>query len=82
MVGRLRPTGACAEGGTGVRRALRAGLELVAGDDALVAGGIALTLGGAGALARAGVDPWSLVLVAVPLVLGWSLRRAGRKASA
>lgn len=61
-----------------MRAALRAGLEFVVGDDALVAVGIALMLCGAGALARAGMDPWWLVLVAVPLVLGWSLLRASR----
>jgi hypothetical protein len=62
-----------------MKGALRAGLEFVVGDDGLVAVGIALALGGAGALARAGADPWWLVLVAVPLVLGWSLLRASRR---
>lgn len=59
-------------------RAVSAVVDFVVGDDVGVAVGVALTLGAAAAFARAGLDPWWLLPVAVPLVLGWSLRRAGR----
>lgn len=62
-----------------VRRAASAVVAFVVGDDVRVALGVLATLGAAAGAARAGLDPWWLVPVAVPLVLGSSLRRAIRR---
>lgn len=53
-------------------------IAFVVGDDVRVAVGVLAMLGAAAGAVRAGLDPWWLVPVAVPLVLGWSLRRATR----
>lgn len=59
-------------------RAASAVIAFVVGDDLRVSLGVLAMLGAVAGAARAGLDPWWLVPVAVPLVLGWSLRRAVR----
>lgn len=59
-------------------RAASAVIAFVVGDDLRVLLGVIAMLGAAAAAVHAGLDPWWLVPVAVPLVLGWSLRRALR----
>jgi hypothetical protein len=51
-------------------------VNFIVGDDLGVAAGVALILAVAAALVRAGFDPWWLIPLGVPLLLGWSLRRA------
>ena len=62
-----------------MRRAASAVLAFVVGDDARVALGVVAMLGAVAGAVHAGLDPWWLVPVAVPLVLGWSLRQATRQ---
>lgn len=59
-------------------RAAAALVAFVVGDDVRVAVGVLAMLAAAAGAVHAGLDPWWLVPVAVPLVLGWSLRRATR----
>jgi hypothetical protein len=61
-----------------VRRAASAVLAFVVGDDVRVALGVVAMLGAVAGAVHAGLDAWWLVLVAVPLVLAWSLRKAMR----
>ena len=74
----VRPTPRTRER-TRVRRAASAVLAFVVGDDVRVALGVAAMLGAVAGAVHAGLDPWWIVPVAVPLVLGWSLRRATRQ---
>jgi hypothetical protein len=57
-------------------------LAFVVGDDVRVALGVLAILGAAAGAVHAGLDPWWFVPVAVPLVLGWSLRHATRREEA
>lgn len=62
-----------------MRRAASAVLAFIVGDDVRVALGVVAMLGAVAGATHAGLDPWWIVPVAVPLVLGWSLRRATRQ---
>ena len=63
-----------------LRAFLRFCWDFVVGDDWRVAAGVAIALALTALLARAGVDAWWLLPVAIPLVLAGSLRRAaGRR---
>ena len=53
-------------------------VAFIVGDDVRVVLGVVATLGAAAGVVHAGLDPWWLVPVGVPLVLGWSLLRALR----
>ncbi len=54
-------------------------VAFVVGDDVRVALGVMATLGAAAGAAHAGIDPWWLVPIAVPLVLEWSHATATRR---
>jgi len=59
-----------------MRRALLAVVDFVVGDDLRIAVGVVVSLALAAAGAHAGFNPWWLLPLAVPAVLGASLRRA------
>jgi hypothetical protein len=59
-----------------MRRALLAIVDFVVGDDVRIAVGVVVSLALAAAAAHAGLNPWWLLPLAVPAVLGASLRRA------
>jgi hypothetical protein len=59
-----------------MRRALLAVVDFVVGDDVRIAVGVVVSLGLAAVAAHAGLNPWWLLPLAVPAVLGASLRRA------
>jgi hypothetical protein len=59
-----------------MRRALLAIVDFVVGDDVRIAVGVVVSLALAAAAAYAGLNPWWLLPLAVPAVLGASLRRA------
>jgi hypothetical protein len=59
-----------------MRRALLAVVDFVVGDDVRIAVGVVVSLALAAAAAHAGLNPWWLLPLAVPAVLGASLRRA------
>ncbi len=52
--------------------------DFIVGDDPLTAFGVAVALGITALVAGGGVAAWWVVPVAVALLLGLSLRRAGR----
>jgi hypothetical protein len=54
--------------------------DFIVGDDWLVAALVAAAIGATAALAAADVAAWSLLPLAVPLILWLSLRRAIRSA--
>ena len=60
-----------------MRRALLAIVDFVVGDDLRIAVGVVVSLALAAAAEHAGLNPWWLLPLAVPAVLGASLRRAG-----
>ena len=59
-----------------MRRALLAVVDFVVGDDVRIALGVVVSLALAAGAAHAGLNPWWLLPLAVPAVLGASLRRA------
>ena len=59
-----------------MRRALLAVVDFVVGDDVRIAVGVVVSLALGAAAAHAGLNPWWLLPLAVPTVLGVSLRRA------
>ncbi len=54
--------------------------DFIVGDDWRVAAGVVLALALTAGLAHSGVNAWWLVPVAVVLLLGYSVRRAARRA--
>ena len=52
--------------------------DFIVGDDWRVAAGIAIALASTAVLTDSGVSAWWLLPLAVILLLGYSLRRAGR----
>lgn len=60
------------------RRAAAAVWDFVVGDDWRLALGTVVALGGAAVLVALGVDAWWFAPLAVPAILGLSLRRALR----
>jgi hypothetical protein len=61
-----------------MRRALRAVVDFVVGDDLRIAVGVVVSLTLAALGTSAGFNPWWLLPLAVPAVLGASLRRGLR----
>ena len=59
-----------------MRRAARAAVEFVVGDDIWVAAGVAGAVLLTAGLARLSVNPWWLLPLAVPTIVGISLLRA------
>lgn len=59
-----------------MRRALLAIVDFVVGDDLRIAVGVVVSLALAAAAEHAGFNTWWLLPLAVPAVLGASLRRA------
>ena len=59
-------------------RAARAVWEFVVGDDPWTALGVVVALGATAIIAGAGAPAWWVMPLAVPVLLGLSLRRAAR----
>ncbi len=63
-----------------MRRAARAVIDFVIGDDVWVAVGVAGAVMLTGAFTRLTIDPWWLLPLAVPAIVAVSLLRATRQA--
>jgi hypothetical protein len=67
---------------TRLRSIGRGVLDFVIGDDPLLAAGVVVALAATGAVAAFDVTSWWVLPVAVPILLGGSLRRQARRARA
>lgn len=61
-----------------MRRAARAAIDFVIGDDVWVAVGVAGAIMLTGAITRLAIDPWWLLPLAVPAIVAVSLLRTTR----